>query len=413
MSVADIPLLTVSYNTPQLLHDLLESVRRFYANTIHVVDGSDAEHAEAIRAVAARFAGVELHAKGYNIHHGPGMSWGLRELALGPRVLVVDSDVVFLRAGLIEALDAALPAEAYGVGAVQAVNRGGFNVPAGAGAIPYLHPAMMLCNREVLLRWPMPVKHGAPMIEAMVALHDAGRSDLLVHLDWVLNDFSRETTEKVYFDHLWQGTVKRTGGYHLDEWMNQAREDAAALAELARYLPAEARRVGVLSLQPAELVKLMPGREVLVVAPDAAELPAGPLDAWVLDGALARVADPWKLLERLRERLAPGGCVVARVANAQHWRQQGLLAIGEYRYGTAALERAQLRAFTRVTMFELLQSAGFAPDAGAPRLDADPKAAPVLQGIRQVALAMGRDPEGAAKDAQAVEFIVRARRAGA
>ncbi|MBV8125416.1 MAG: hypothetical protein JO369_06995 [Paucibacter sp.] len=407
MSVAEIPILTVSYNTPQLLHDLLASVRRFYANPVHVVDGSDAEHVHAIRAVVAQFPGVHLHVQGFNIHHGPGLTWAFRQLELGPRVLVVDSDVVFLRGGLIEALDAALPAEAYGVGAVQSVNRGGFNVPAGEAGIPYLHPAMMLCNLQVLKRWPMPVKHGAPMIEAMAALHDAGRSDLLVHLDWVLNDFSRETTEKIYFDHLWQGTVKRTGGYHLDDWMSQARGEAQAQADLVRYLPAEARRIGLMSLRAPELVKLMPGREVQVVAPDG-ELPAE-VDAWLLDGALSRVADPWALLARLRERLAPGGSLVARVANAQHWQLQALMSVGEFRYGVAPLERAQLRAFTRVTMFELIQSAGFQLDAGAPRLDNDPKAGPALQAIRQLALAMGRDPEGAAKDAMALEFFVRAR----
>ena len=407
MSVAPIPLVTVSYNTPQLLHDLLSSVRRFYANPIHVVDGSDAAHVDQIRAVAAQFEGVHLHVQGYNIHHGPGMAWALRELPLGPRVLVVDSDVVFLRAGLIEALDTALPAGAYGVGALQWVNRGGFNVPAGEGAIRYLHPAMMLCNVDELKRWPMPVKHGAPMIEAMTAIHDANLPELLVHMDWVLNDFSRETTEKIYFDHLWQGTVKRTGGYHLEEWMNQARDDAQALAELVRYLPAEARRVGVISPRADELQKLMADREVQVVAPDG-DLPAG-MNAWVLDGALGRVPDPWALLARLRERLAPGGCLVARVANGQHWRLQALMSVGEYRYGVAPIERAQLRAFTRVTMFELLQSAGFVLDAGAPRLDGDAKAGPALQAIRQLALAMGRDPEGAAKDALALEFFVRAR----
>ena len=410
MSAASIPVLTVSYNTPQLLHDLLASVRRFDANPIHVVDGSDAAHVDAIRAVAAQFPGVQLHLQGYNIHHGPGLAWAFRELDLGPRVLVVDSDVVFLRDGLIEALDAALPADAYGVGAVLWVDRAGANVPAGPGAIPYLHPAMMLCNLDVLKRWPQPIKHGAPMIEAMAALHEAGRPDLLVHLDWVLNDFSRETTKKIYFDHLWQGTVKRTGGYHLDDWMHQARGEAQLQAELVRYVPAEARRVGLMSPRAAELAKHLPGREVLAVAPDA-DLPEQ-VDAWVLDGTLTRVADPWALLARLRGRLAPGGSLVARVANAQHWQLQGLMSVGEYRYGAAPVERGQLRAFTRVTMFELLQSSGFQLDAGAPRLDKDPKAVGPLQAIRQLALAMGRDPEGAAKDAMAVEFFVRARVAG-
>ena len=416
MTQPRIPIVTVSYNTPQLLSDLLASIRRFYDNPIHVVDGSDAGHVEEIRAIAGRFPGVQLHVQGFNIHHGPGLTWAFRQLDLGPQVLVVDSDVVFLRPGLIEALRTELRPEAYGVGAVSWVNRGGVNVQPGADAIPYLHPAMMLCNLEVLARWPMPIKHGAPMIEAMVALHEAGQSNLLQHLDWVSTDLA-PGGEKRYFDHLWQGTVKRTGGYHLEEWMAQERAKGQIQQEhvdLLRYVPASARKLvlvgeGAQALLPL-LRQLRPELDCLSVGVDG--LDPGTLaerDCWIFEAALTRFKDPWSLLARLRAVLPSDGCVIVRMPNIQHWRIQGGLAIGDFRYGGEAgqPDRADLHGFTRVTMFELFQSAGLRMDAGAPRILDEPQREPVLQAIRQMAAAMGRDPEGAVRDALPQAYVAR------
>jgi hypothetical protein len=435
MTESRIPILTVSYNTPQLLSDLLASIRRFYDNPIHIVDGSDAGQVAELRAIVARHADVHLHVQGFNIHHGPGLTWAFQHLDLGRQVLVVDSDVVFLGPGLIETLQAELRPEAYGVGAVSWVNRSGVNVQPGAGAIPYLHPAMMLCNLDVLGRWPMPIKHGAPMIEAMAALHEAGQSGLLQHLDWVAGDLGRGG-EKRYFDHLWQGTVKRTGGYHLEEWMARERAQAQKqqeAAELLRYLPASARKAVLISenaalLEPL-LAQLRPDLECLTLkwgsgaaGTDGLESAGAPLpeglagrDCWILDGALARFKDPWGVLARLRELLPPGGALVVRMPNAQHWRIQGALAVGDFRYGGAnpILDRAHLHGFTRVTLFELFQAAGFRMDAGAPQVAAEAPPEPVMQAIRQLAAAMGRDPEGAARDALPHGFVVRLLRADA
>jgi hypothetical protein len=73
MNPQHIAVVTVSYNTPALLHGLLTSLRRFYKNPVFVIDGSDAEHQPQVAAVVAAFDGVRLHTMGYNIHHGPGL----------------------------------------------------------------------------------------------------------------------------------------------------------------------------------------------------------------------------------------------------------------------------------------------------------------------------------------------------
>ena len=51
------------------------------------------------------------------------------------------------------------------------------------------------------------------MIEAMIEINKQGKVDLLQYESWVTNDFRNK--DKKYIIHDWQGTVNRTGGYHL------------------------------------------------------------------------------------------------------------------------------------------------------------------------------------------------------
>ena len=173
MNPHDIPVVAVSYNSPELLLGLLSSFRSFYPhNPVHIVDGSEAGPLAQIREVAAGFDGVQLHAMEYNIHHGPGMAWAIENLPLSGPVLFLDTDIVVLRAGFIEELMAVLRPDDYGAGGVAYVNRDGFDIDYAYGAIAYLHPPCMLCNVEVMRQWPLPIKHGAPMVAPMRALHD-------------------------------------------------------------------------------------------------------------------------------------------------------------------------------------------------------------------------------------------------
>lgn len=218
MDIQSIPLISVSYNSAELVEDLLASFRQYYANPVTIIDGSSAEHAPAIEAVCARYPDVKFIHFDYNIHHGPGMAWAFQNLELQGPVLVLDSDVIVLNPGLLEALADQLKPGMYGVGYVNHVNEGGFDVDYEVGAVRYLHPACMLCNIDVVRQWPMPTKHGAPNIEPMLAIHRAGKHALIQGLAWVKEDFSRSEAPKHYLRHDWQGTVKRTGGYHLEEW---------------------------------------------------------------------------------------------------------------------------------------------------------------------------------------------------
>lgn len=454
MSIHDIDIVTVSYNAPELLQGLLTSLRRFYPNRIHVVDGSDAGQLPRIREVAAGVAGVELHEMGYNIHHGPGLAWAIQHLPLSPRVLFMDTDIVVLRAGFLESLAEALQPGDYGAGGVAYVNRDGFDIPYGYGAVAYLHPPCMLCNLDVMKQWPMPIKHGAPMVAPMLALHDAGRSDLLRSLDWAKNDVLMGT-EKIFIDHIGRGTSTATGGYHLEEWMTEVQAKMAArqhnpTAEVASELRAGAYNPDLLALIPATASAVLevgcstgglaqavkatrPACHYIGVEFDAqaAEMAArhcdrvlaldiesgGPAlfadyadrDCWVFGDVLEHLRDPWKVLSQIRKVLPAHGCVVASVPNAQHWSIQARLAVGEFRYeGTGLLDRTHLRWFTRVTLFELFQAVGLRIEAGVPRIFDEPGRDKVLPAIRAMAVAMGRDPEGAVRDALPLQYVVRA-----
>lgn len=201
--------LTVNYNTPDFLERLVKSFRRYYQIPMLIIDGSSKENFDKILHLSE--FNVEIHHFDYNIHHGPGLAYGIEYLT-SDKILILDSDLIVINPGFIEDLQNKLRPDSYGIGDVQTVNERGFNIKRG---IKYLHPACTLINREIALKWPLPVKSGAPMIEAMKEIDGLGLSDeLLQHEKWVTNDFRNKN--KIYISHDWQGTVKRTGGYHLE-----------------------------------------------------------------------------------------------------------------------------------------------------------------------------------------------------
>lgn len=200
--------LTVNYNTPDFLERLLLSFRKYYDTPFIVVDGSDELNYEQIKDFPDKY-NIELHHFSYNIHHGPGLAYGIKYIQTD-QILLLDSDLIVINPGFIEDLQSKLLPESYGIGDIQIVNDKGFNVKSG---YIYLHPACALINREIVLQFPLPVKHGAPMIEAMFEINKQGKTGLLQYESWITNDFRNK--EKKYIIHDWQGTVNRTGGYHL------------------------------------------------------------------------------------------------------------------------------------------------------------------------------------------------------
>jgi hypothetical protein len=436
MHIDSIPVISVSYNSAELIEDLLSSFRAFYPNPVTIIDGSGEQHYRAIEAVCARYPDVRFIHFDYNIHHGPGMAWAFQNLELAGPVLVLDSDVQVLKRGFLESMMDELKPGMYGVGYVNHVNEGGFDVDYEAGAIRYLHPACMLVNIEVLRQWPMPTRHGAPMTEPMLAIHRAGRDELIRGIEWIKQDFALDDVHH-FLRHDWQGTVKRTGGYHLEEWAQASREATAVRSLAMLLIPAEAAKLVEIGANDGALARMVKDRNpachygALGIEPERAALAKGAcdvvlnhdvdrlgdeffrayadVDCWVLDQALERLKHPELLLGRIRKTIAAGGSIVAIIPNAQHWSVQARLCLGDFRYATAGLmHTAHLRWFTRGTIFELFQKAGFKVVHGLPVIHAKLDNPAIAAALRQLAASVGADPELALEDAQAAAYIVRA-----
>jgi SAM-dependent methyltransferase len=429
VNVSSIPIVAVSYNAPDLIETLLLSLQQFYSNPIYIIDGSVDEVAPDIEAITQRYPDVQFHGFGYNIHHGPGITWAVHHLNLSGPVLFLDSDVEVVKPGMIESLLSHLKPHLYGVGDISYPQLA--DTPAQYRGIPYLSPACMLCNVEVMRQWPMPIRHGAPMVVPMQALHVAGQSDLVQQVDWVKNDFA-EGTVSVYLRHDWQGTVRRTGGYHYDA--EPASSDYNQ--DLLGLLPTTAYNVVDLGCGNGNFARAYKrvnpvchytGVDRAIEAIRFARKPCDStyhldiealdadffarsrtVDAWVLDGALECVRDPWALLQKIRAVLPVQGCIVASIANVQHWSVQARLNNGASAgVASGLLPREQLHGFGRNSMIELFQSAGLQLVQGAARVAGD-NGERFMPVIRQMAAMSGANPEQAVQDAQAVQYLVKA-----
>lgn len=430
MTIEQIPILVVSYNSPDLIATLLSTLRRHYDNQVYIIDGSTDALIEAIRSVSLQYDNVEFISFGYNIHHCPGMSWAITNLPLSGKVLVLDSDVEIINAGFIESLDSYLLDYHYGVGGIQQVNEAGFDRPED-GEIAYLHPSCMLCNLDVMKQWPLPIKHGAPMIQTMLALHKAGAADLIRHIDWVKNDNTPGST-KVFIKHDWQGTVIRTGSYHYDAPSSQEFN-----SDLLAMIPLNAQKLTEIGCGDGALARayrtLHPicnytGVEISSIAANAARAhcdfvfnldieilsddffaDAAKTDCWILDDVLANIRNPWDLLEKIRKVMPTNGTLVISIPNMQHWIVQARLNLGDLRYeNEGLLDRAHVRWFTRGTILEMLQSAGFGIVGGTQIIKEESGREKFLPAIRMMAQLTGNDPDIAVADATAIGYIVQA-----
>jgi 2-polyprenyl-3-methyl-5-hydroxy-6-metoxy-1,4-benzoquinol methylase len=72
------------------------------------------------------------------------------------------------------------------------------------------------------------------------------------------------------------------------------------------------------------------------------------------------VADPASVLRRVRPRLRPDGALVLSVPNVANWAIRLSLLFGRFRYTERGiLDRTHLRFFTKRTLVELVEEAGY------------------------------------------------------
>lgn len=89
--------------------------------------------------------------------------------------------------------------------------------------------------------------------------------------------------------------------------------------------------------------------------------PLGTFDCVVFNDVLEHLVDPWAALTHVAPLLNPGGRLVTSIPNIRNIETLHEVVVrGEFRYREAGvLDRTHLRFFTRSSMRELLEQAGF------------------------------------------------------
>jgi 2-polyprenyl-3-methyl-5-hydroxy-6-metoxy-1,4-benzoquinol methylase len=132
---------------------------------------------------------------------------------------------------------------------------------------------------------------------------------------------------------------------------------------LRSALGPEARLVGVEPV-PSQATRARVGHgfdEVLDgYVPDALRGRSDSFDLVCYVDVLEHVVDPWGLLGETREWLTPGGRVLAAIPNIQFAPVMWQLLRGRWDYADwGTLDRTHLRFFTRATMIEMFENAGY------------------------------------------------------
>lgn len=175
-----VEIITVHYQTPQVLLRLLQSIESHEGNRypIRIIDGSERRYDEVEKYIADH-QNINIEYFDCNIHHGPGLNYGI-STSQYQYVFIVDTDMVFLKP-VIEIMLSMID-DHYGVGRLIRLNESiALETDDGmVSAIKYLHPGGMLINRDLYPKFYPFIKHGAPCILAMADIHLQKKVHLLI-----------------------------------------------------------------------------------------------------------------------------------------------------------------------------------------------------------------------------------------
>jgi trans-aconitate methyltransferase len=132
-------------------------------------------------------------------------------------------------------------------------------------------------------------------------------------------------------------------------------------------------------------------------------------DCWIFGDILEHLRDPWNVLRQVRSVMPPHACIAACIPNVQHWSMQAQLSVGNFRYqDSGLLDKTHLRFFSRQTILEMFNDAGFTVTACIPRIFEEPGRDEFLPLIEQLARLAGTDTKISVDDAMPVQYIVSA-----
>ena len=97
--------------------------------------------------------------------------------------------------------------------------------------------------------------------------------------------------------------------------------------------------------------------QFIIGSAETADFEKASFDTILFLDVLEHMIDPWSVLERYRDFLAPGGSIIASIPNVAHYKVSlPLLLRRDWRYFDAGImDRTHLRFFVKETIFELFE----------------------------------------------------------
>lgn len=181
---------TVHYNTPELLLEAYNSIRRFYPRLhITVMDGSNSALMESGKNLI-------VNRLGYNIGHGPGMHKAITECETD-FILLFDTDIV-MKEPCIEKMLELMEEDTFAVGEIQMVEKPSYGVIFSEEPyeIPLVHPYFHIVQVKEYAKYLPYTKSGGPVGLTTCDIFSRKLSDK------VLKNFN----VRQYVNHRWGGT---------------------------------------------------------------------------------------------------------------------------------------------------------------------------------------------------------------
>lgn len=91
------------------------------------------------------------------------------------------------------------------------------------------------------------------------------------------------------------------------------------------------------------------------------QLPPAHFDCITFNDVLEHLIDPWAILRMMREKLAPGGHLVASIPNLRYFPvMKQIVQEADLRYtNMGVLDRTHLRFFTQISMVQMFKDCGY------------------------------------------------------
>lgn len=179
-SFDDLTVLICQRKTADVTKLCLESLLNHYPTVnVLVVDGDSQDESSMYLAMKqALYPNVKVHTFTGDRHsHGEIMDFAIRHLITTRHVLLMDSDVITMRAGYIEQMLEHLDSGFYAVGTVMEMGiqaEGCGPAISEEDTVLYAHPSLSMINRQRYLNLAPFKDHGAPCISNMIEAKHKG-----------------------------------------------------------------------------------------------------------------------------------------------------------------------------------------------------------------------------------------------